>query len=935
MVEGKSSPDIARKARTTFAEQLAEAGPRLLAAVLEAARLLLDKPAERSVAQQRRDTLQALMAHGEEWVDRQGEMLRDACVADRPSTGTGALVASMQGHTQKLMLVDDETVQKEIFISRLTQAIMDSASWEYNDLSTRVAAIEGLDELADHDLFRPQQLAKIVVRSFIDSDFGPDAWAGVESVMKVEISALATEAYHEANRFLIEKGVLPDVNLRTLIRRSVDRAPVVASRQMPLEDFNNTGSGATSTGSGGTQFAPTSYGQGGHGGQGNGAGHPGGQGGQGHPGGYGAQGGQSGQGGQAGYGGGRGGNAGGYGGGQGDGQGGYSGGPSGYAGGQGGGGQNGQGGQGGHGGHGGSQGGQGGPGGQPGGYGGQGGAGMGPAGAGGGASGSGGGGMADFMRNAALQPMGGDGGGGGPGGPATPNVGISVTGNVKAPNGGAAGGHFVSPAQVQVDATLRRFGRTMERHVQGFMNTQRFSMPSAEITGAIASAQRVFVERVEARRNEGSALAPAEMVDALREQKQALKSTANTQEERATIEVVALLFASILTEDRIPSAVRVWFARLQMPTLRVAMAEPDFFSSAQHPARRLIDRMGACVMGFDAAPQGAGPELEGEVARVVQVVEAFPETGRKVFQTVLVEFERFVEKFFREQNETTRKGVSLASQVEQRETLAIQYTIELRKLLDGVPVQEGVREFLFQVWADVLATTAMRHGLQSDETRVVREAALELVWIASAKTTREERAEVIRRLGPLLASLRQGMLAGGLPPERQETSLRSLNIALTAAFAARSAAIDPDQFGRLKQRLEALDEILPDADFEIDDSFALDLSGHESDELEIVAEGGATPSAGALAATDEMLVGAWYMLEYRDRQEAMQLAWQGMRKQLSLFVSAGGRCVLFQRRRLAAFLQAQLLVPAQDESLTIAATRSAIEKINADPDRLK
>jgi hypothetical protein len=884
MAEGKSSPDIARKARQMFAEQLAEAGPRLLAAVLEAARLLLDKPAERSVAQQRRDTLQSLMTHGEEWIDRLGEVLRDACVADRPSTGTGALVASMQGHTQKLMLVDDETVQKEIFISRLSQAIVDQAVWEYNDLSTRVAALEGLDELPDHDLFRPQQLAKIIVRSFIDSDFGPDAWFGVESVMKLEVSALATEGYHEANRGLIEKGVLPDVNLRTLIRRSVDRAPVVASRQMPLEDFNSTGQGTTSTstgntstGSGGTQFAPTAYSQG-----------------------YG--GGQSGHGGHGGYGG----SQGGHGGGQ-VGQGGYA---------------PGQGGQGGGNGNGG------------GGYGG-GQSGGGPAGGGGApGGGAGGGGMADFMRNTALHPMGGGDGPGAPGGPGAPNVGISVTGNVKGLNGGG-GGPFVSPATVQVDATLRRFGRTMERHVQGFMNTQRFSMPSGEMTGAIASAQRVFVERVEARRNEGNALAPAEMVDALREQKQELKSQASTQEERATIEVVALLFASILTEDRIPPAVRVWFARLQMPTLRVAMAEPDFFSSAQHPARRLIDRMGACVMGFDAAPQGAGTELEGEVARVVQVVEAFPETGRKVFQTVLVEFERFIERFFRDQNETTKKGVSLASQVEQRETLAIQYTIELRKLLDGVPVQDGVREFLFQVWADVLATTAMRHGLQSDETRVVREAALELVWIASAKTTREERAEVIRRLGPLLSSLRQGMLAGGLPPERQETSLRSLNFALTAAFAARSAAIDPDQFSRLKLRLEALDDILPDADFEIDDSFALDLSGHESDELEIVAEGGATPSAGALAATDEMLVGAWYMLEYRDRQEATQLAWQGMRKQLSLFVSAGGRCVLFQRRRLASFLQAQLLVPAQDESLTIAATRSAIEKINADPDRLK
>ena len=181
-----------------FAEQLAEAGSRLLNTVLEAARLQLDKPAERSVAQQRRDTLQALMTHGEEWIDRLGELLRDAGVSDRTTTVTGALVASMQGHTQKLMLVDDETVQKEIFVSRLSQAIVDLAVWELNDLGTRIAALEGLDEMADHDLFRPQQLAKIIVRSFIDSDFGPDAWAGVEGTLKVEIGALATEAYHEA-----------------------------------------------------------------------------------------------------------------------------------------------------------------------------------------------------------------------------------------------------------------------------------------------------------------------------------------------------------------------------------------------------------------------------------------------------------------------------------------------------------------------------------------------------------------------------------------------------------------------------------------------------------------------------------------------------------------------------------------------------------------
>jgi hypothetical protein len=31
---------------------------------------------------------------------------------------------------------------------------------------------------------------------------------------------------------------------------------------------------------------------------------------------------------------------------------------------------------------------------------------------------------------------------------------------------------------------------------------------------------------------------------------------------------------------------RVWFARLQMPVLRVAVSEPDFFATVDHPARR-------------------------------------------------------------------------------------------------------------------------------------------------------------------------------------------------------------------------------------------------------------------------------------------------------------------------------------------------------------
>src|SRR5438067_9320684 len=105
----------------------------------------------------------------------------------------------------------------------------------------------------------------------------------------------------------------------------------------------------------------------------------------------------------------------------------------------------------------------------------------------------------------------------------------------------------------------------------------------------------------------------------LRRRTSELKKKAETSSEKATIEIVALMFQAILAEERIPAGIRVWFARLQMPVLRVAIAEPEFFSSLEHPARQLIDRMGSCVLGFSSASIG-GSALETEIRRVVQVI---------------------------------------------------------------------------------------------------------------------------------------------------------------------------------------------------------------------------------------------------------------------------------------------------------------------------
>ena len=770
---------LAQQARRSYVERLLGGLPGVVQAIDQGARVLAGAVAEPAMAMKRRELVPLLNPSLPLWQNGMTTLLRAALATGTvPQTRLGELPPSTStrgGGGDRLSLVDDDTIEHEILSSRLALAMMDRASWEFTDLRSRMNNLEGKDELDANDILRPHVLARIVTTSWLAAPLSFDIWRLLQAVVHNELSLFAEEAYHETNRFLLQRHVLPEVDLRPFIRRTT----------------HDVGRGTPSSGSTGGFGTPT---------------------------------------------------------------------------------------------------------------------GMSP------------GTPSEFQSPSTRAAN------------AATEVGEETRLMTRA--AGLARGND------QADAVLNRLNRLVSRQLPDFAITSHApAPPSPRLNAAIAEAQEGVARRLSTSptTTDGAGRVgintPA-MLEELHQRKQALKQAAATPVERATIEIVALLFQSILMEDAIPATVRVWFARLQMPVLRVAVSEPDFFATVEHPARRLIDRMGSCVMGFDSGGRAVGDLLEKEIKRVVQVVEAYPDTGRRVFQTVLTEFEKFLEHYFKNENEASKKGVSLAAQVEQRETMAIQYTIELRKMLNDVPVQEGVREFLFQVWADVLATAAVKSGT-SEATKDMKRAAADLIWSASAKVSRAERAEVIRRLPPLLKTLRDGMDEAGIPLPKQDEHIQRLNNSLAAAFTAKAAAISHERLEELMGRLETLEELLPEAeDVDIDEALVMDLSGHESSELEVVGEGGSMPTPAMLSWARELQVGSWYMLDYRNRNEAVQLAWQGMRRQLTLFVSPQGRGVLFQQHRLAAFLQAGLLVPAQDEALTVRATRSAMAKLDGDPSRL-
>jgi Protein of unknown function (DUF1631) len=799
----RTKSHIAEQARALFTERAIRLLPELAKAIRERLTAMSEQPGAARDLQQWRDALLSFQKNGAVWVHG------STSAWSKAQSITAAPAPSKSADSSKFELIGNDVMEDKILGSRLALRLLDFVSWELNDLRLRVQNLEAISELSKNDIFRPEVLAQHLIEQWTQALLPREAWLQVQELIHRSMGEQLLEIYHATNEFLVRQGVMAEIDLRPLVKRTPSAvigkstnplAPEQQRTPLPFPPVSETSRGAVGMGRDvGTGRASASDGTSGTG------------------------------------------------------------------------------------------------------------------------------------ANLAARD--------GARAPAADQKALAPGNPVYEETRMQTATTPLARARMRAQGVMGHLKRLLTDHVAGFDDT-RAHHASAPLAQAMANVQRAQDSGIAATLRDD---APGQVygqthVDraagALRQRTSALKQAATTSSEKATIEIVALMFQSILAEDRIPAVIRVWFARLQMPVLRVAIVEPEFFGSLQHPARRLIDRMGSCVLGFEVTVTGGA--LEIEVKRIVQVIEQYPETGRRVFQLVYDEFDKFLSKFLSEKGSTARV-VSVAQQVEQKETMTIQYTIEMRNMLNDMPVRESIREFLFKIWAEVLAIAAMKNGAQHAETITLKRAAADLVWAASAKPNRIDRARVIADLPKLLQLLRLGMSMLGLRPVEQDRELKTISDILADAFMSKTDAISMERIDAMAQRLTNLEDYLSDqdvGDLPLDIDSLVTMIGIDAADIQVIADGGSHPTDAMRAWVQELQLGSWFSLDHNGKMSQVQFAWCSERKQLHLFAAADGRNFLIQARRLAAYLQAGLLVPTEDESLTVRATRDALAKIDANPERL-
>ncbi len=273
--------------------------------------------------------------------------------------------------------------------------------------------------------------------------------------------------------------------------------------------------------------------------------------------------------------------------------------------------------------------------------------------------------------------------------------------------------------------------------------------------------------------------------------------------DRGTVDALAEVFDFVFADQAIPAQMKVIIGRLQVPVLKAAMIDRDFFLSDQHPARRLVDTLAGASVAW-APEKGEGDPLYVRIESTVQRVLTEFEDDLELFADLLRDFTEFLFESEQQVQSRVEPAAQAEHQVESEEHARAQADELIHKHLSerdvNRPLGPFLLPFLTNEWRDVIA-----HALQfQDNSEAAVERAVKtmdlLIWSTEPKTTSDERKELVVVLPDLVHQLNAGLDAIAWDGAPRATFTRRLINTHTLAIRMKKPAAPDSQAAALESR---------------------------------------------------------------------------------------------------------------------------------------
>lgn len=245
-----------------------------------------------------------------------------------------------------------------------------------------------------------------------------------------------------------------------------------------------------------------------------------------------------------------------------------------------------------------------------------------------------------------------------------------------------------------------------------------------------------------------------ELASLLKEEHQEAVPTLE-QADDDVINLVAMLFDFILDDSNLSGDIKALLGRLQIPLLKVAVADKSFFSDEQHTARSLLNALARA--GAQWSPQqGKEDELYQQIHSTISRVLHEHEVNSALFGELLKEFEHFI-------GQRNARSERIEARVREMEEGRFK-TANARKIvkdalqarLGGRAVPNVVLELLQQGWQQVMYLVYLREGDDSIAWEQALRIVDAVVWSVNVEQDPVQ-LKRLRSIGPrLIRNLQKG-----------------------------------------------------------------------------------------------------------------------------------------------------------------------------------
>lgn len=189
-------------------------------------------------------------------------------------------------------------------------------------------------------------------------------------------------------------------------------------------------------------------------------------------------------------------------------------------------------------------------------------------------------------------------------------------------------------------------------------------------------------------------------------------------EQDDTVELVAMLFEQLSQQLHHGPQARALLGDLELPMLRLAVTDRDFFDQREHPARRLLNTLAEAANDWLDAPEGeVDQQLIVKLARLVERARQEPPSAG-LYTSLLADIEHHLAQLSRKAQASERRHVESMQGREKLEQARHRAAELMSERFAKTSPRGLLRTLLDRAWSDVLALTLLRHGEDSEAFRL-------------------------------------------------------------------------------------------------------------------------------------------------------------------------------------------------------------------------